>query len=74
MDHHASELLRIEYPSAVYHILNRGNYRDSVFFSDTVKGIFEKTLFAACERSGWVLHVYCVLYKKEHLGFEHLVG
>ena len=39
--------LRIEYPGAVYHVLNRGNYRDSVFFSDTVKEIFENTLFVA---------------------------
>jgi len=39
--------LRIEYPGAIYHVINRGNYRDSVFFSDTVKSIFENTLFAA---------------------------
>jgi putative transposase len=62
--------LRIEYPGAVYHVLNRGNYRDSVFFSDTVKGIFEKTLFTACERSGWILHGYCVLENHYHLALE----
>jgi putative transposase len=39
--------LRIEYPGAVYHVLNRGNYRDAVFFSDTVKEMFEQTLFVA---------------------------
>jgi len=37
--------LRIEYPGAVYHVLNRGNYHNSVFFSDAVKSIFENTLF-----------------------------
>jgi len=53
--------LRIKYPGAVYHVLNRGNYRDVVFFSDTVKEVFEQTLLVACERSGWILHAYAVL-------------
>jgi REP element-mobilizing transposase RayT len=62
--------LRIEYPGAVYHALNRGNYRDSIFSLETIKGIFENTLFAACERSGWILHGYCVLDNHYHLALE----
>ncbi len=62
--------LRIEYPGAVYHVLNRGNYRDSIFTSDRVKKIFENTLFMACERAGWILHGYCVLDNHYHLALE----
>ncbi len=62
--------LRIEYPGAVYHVLNRGNYRDAVFFSDTVKEMFEQTLFVACERSGWVLHAYTILDNHWHMVVE----
>ena len=62
--------LRIEYPGAVYHVLNRGNYRNSVFFSDTVKLIFEKALFAACERSNWILYGFCILDNHYHLALE----
>jgi len=62
--------LRIEYPGAFYHVINRGNYHDSVFFSDTVKSIFENTLFAACEQSDWILHGFCVLDNHYHLALE----
>ncbi len=44
--------LRIESAGAVYHVLNRGNYREDLF---TVAGSgvsFEQTLFEACERFG----------------------
>jgi len=54
--------LRIEYPGAFYHVINRGNYRDSVFFSDTVKSIFENTLFAA-RRVQKVFHCNYLIYK-----------
>jgi len=62
--------LRIEYPGAVYHVLNRGNYRHDVFAVDGSKEVFEETLFKACERSGWILHAYCLLDNHYHLALE----
>ena len=59
--------LRIEYPGAVYHVLNRGNYRHDVFAVVGSKEVFEETLFKACERSGWILHAYCLLDNHYHL-------
>ncbi|MFC1760801.1 transposase [Planctomycetota bacterium] len=62
--------LRIEYPGAVYHILNRGNYREDIFSMETIKEVCEATLFAACERSSWVLHAHTILENHFHLALE----
>ena len=32
--------------------------------------MFENTLFAACERSSWILHSYCILDNHYHLALE----
>ena len=62
--------LRIECPGAVYHVLNRGNYRHDVFGVDGSKEVFEETLFKACERYGWILHTYCLLDNHYHMALE----
>lgn len=62
--------LRIEYPGAIYHILNRGNYRRSVFLTETSKNSFERILFNTCERYNWVLHAFCIMNNHYHLAIE----
>ena len=62
--------LRIEYPGAVYHVLNRGNYRRDVFGVEGSKEVFEGTLRKACERFGWILHAYCLLDNHYHMAIE----
>ena len=37
-----SRKLRFEYPGALYHIINRGNYRSWIFESEGVRKSFEK--------------------------------
>ncbi len=44
---------RIEYPGAVYHVLNRGNYRTELFSVEKAGESFEETLFQACSRFGY---------------------
>ena len=44
--------LRLEYPGAIYHVINRGNYRGWIFKEEGAKRAFEKCLFEACEKSG----------------------
>ena len=36
-----SRKLRIEYADAMYHVINRGNYRGDVFRTDGAKEAFE---------------------------------
>ncbi len=62
--------LRIEYPGAVYHVLNRGNYRKHVFAQGKAKASFEECLLNACIRYNWRLYAYCILSNHYHLAIE----
>jgi putative transposase len=62
--------LRLEYPGAIYHVLNRGNYRSEIFATEGARDAFEGCLFEACEKSGWVLHAYCQMSNHYHLAVE----
>ncbi len=62
--------LRLEYPGAIYHVINRGNYRAFVFKSPGAKQAFEECVFAACERSGWLLHAFVLMGNHYHLALE----
>jgi len=45
--------LRIEFPDAIYHIINRGNYRTDIFATKGTRDAFMRTLDEACKRTGW---------------------
>ena len=62
--------LRLEYPGACYHVINRGNYRADIFATEGAKQAFETCLFEACRRSGWVLHAYVIMSNHYHLALE----
>ena len=51
-------------------MLNRGNYRFDVFESEISKQIFVEVLQAACARTGWILHAFCLLDNHYHLCLE----
>lgn len=59
--------LRIERSNAVYHIINRGNYRQDLFISEGAHEAFERCLFEACEKCGWILEGHCVMTNHFHL-------
>lgn len=62
--------LRLEFPGAIYHLINRGNYRAYVFKTAGARQAFEQCLFAACERSGWLLHAFVIMGNHYHLALE----
>ena len=59
--------LRIEKANGVYHVINRGNYRQDLFINEGSHLAFESCLFEACEKCGWVLEGYCVMTNHFHL-------
>jgi len=59
--------LRIEKENGVYHIINRGNYRQDLFINEGAYASFETCLFEACEKCGWVLEGFCVMTNHFHL-------
>jgi len=61
---------RIEYAGAVYHVLNRGNYRRDLFETAGAAEAFVSCLGDACERMGWRVHGYCLMRNHYHLALE----
>ncbi|MEM1223392.1 MAG: transposase [Verrucomicrobiota bacterium] len=59
--------LRIEKENGIYHIINRGNYRQDLFINEGAHLSFENCLFEACEKCGWVLEGFCVMTNHFHL-------
>ena len=66
--------LRLEFPGAVYHVINRGNYRSWIFREEKTRSAFQATLFQACERSGWLLHAFVIMSNHFHLALETPLG
>ena len=62
--------LRVEYAGAIYHVINRGNYRTWVFESEGARKAFEDCLWMTCRRCGWVLHAYVLMGNHYHLAVE----
>ena len=62
--------LRLEFPGACYHVINRGNYRRDAFLTDRTMAAFVDCLFAACVRSEWRLHAFVVMRNHYHLALE----
>ena len=62
--------LRIEYEGAMYHVINRGNYRADVFETAGAKEAFEGCLYEACAKAGWKLHAFVVMRNHYHLALE----
>lgn len=62
--------LRLEFPGAIYHVINRGNYRAHVFKTEGARQAFEACVFAAAERSGWLLHAFVIMGNHYHLAVE----
>ena len=62
--------LRIVFPDAVYHVLNRGNYRRDLFLSAGEAGAFVKALEEAAEIYGWRIHAYAVMRNHYHVALR----
>ena len=50
-------------------MISRGNYRKELF-EDRTAGAFEKTLFEACAKCGWLLHAYVIMSNHYHMAVE----
>jgi putative transposase len=59
--------LRIQFEGAIYHVINRGNYRRDVFETVGAAQAFEAVLGETCEFFGWRLHGYVVMRNHYHI-------
>src|SRR5947209_1649048 len=62
--------LRVQYSGAIYHVLNRGDRREAIFKDDQDRERFLETLGEACQKTGWRIHVYCLMPNHFHVVIE----
>ncbi|MGO8697555.1 MAG: transposase [Limisphaerales bacterium] len=62
--------LRVEYPGAIYHLINRGDRREDIFRDDADRTRFLETLGQACAKTGWQVLAYCLMPNHFHLVVE----
>jgi REP element-mobilizing transposase RayT len=62
--------LRIQFEGALYHVINRGNYRRDLFETAGAAEAFLTVLFEATVRYGWRLHAFVLMRNHCHLALE----
>src|SRR6266498_1205479 len=62
--------LRLEYPGAIYHVMNRGDRREDIFLDDADRCRFVETLGEACGKTDWQVHAYCLMRNHFHMVLE----
>lgn len=60
----------MEYPGAIYHVINRGNYRRDVFETAGAAQAFVEVMEEAVGRHGWRLQAYVLMTNHFHLVME----
>jgi REP element-mobilizing transposase RayT len=62
--------LRVQYPGAIYHVMNRGDRREPIFRDDADRRRFLETLAETCAKTGWQVHAACLMGNHFHLVVE----
>jgi len=62
--------LRIQYPGAIDHVMNRGDHREDIFKDDKDRHRFLCTLGEACVKTDWQIHAFCLMRNHFHLVIE----
>src|SRR3989339_593111 len=62
--------LRIEYPGALYHIMTRGNAKESIYRTEKDRIIFLEILKTTINRYSWKCYAYCLMENHYHLLIE----
>jgi putative transposase len=62
--------LRLQYPGAVYHVMNRGDHCEVIFRDDQDRQLLVATLTEACEKTDWQVHALCLMSNHFHFVLE----
>ena len=60
----------MEYPGAIYHVMNRGVRREPIFKDEADRQCFVETLAEVCAKTGWQVHAYILMPNHFHLVME----
>ncbi len=61
---------RVEFPGAVYHVLDRGDRREPIFRDDEDRRRFLATVGEVCARTGWRMHAFVLMGNHYHFMLE----
>src|SRR5438552_11212289 len=59
--------MRVQYPGATYHVMNRGDRQENIFVDGVDRQDFLKTLAEGCRKTGWRMHACCLMKNHFHL-------
>jgi len=63
--------LRLQYPGAIYHIMNRGDHSEVIFRDDRDRRMLLATLTEACDKTDdWQVHALCLMSNHFHFVLE----
>ena len=49
---------RIQYPGAIYHVIDQGDRPEDIFKGEVDRKLFLVTLAEACAKTDWQIHAY----------------
>src|SRR5262245_39004324 len=61
---------RIEFPGALYHVMNRGNHLEGIFRDNVDRSNLLKVLGQTARSARWTIHSYCFMSNHYHLLIE----
>jgi len=61
---------RIEYPGALYHVMNRGNHLERIFRDNVDRTLLLQALEQTAKSAGWSVHSFCFMSNHYHLLIE----
>lgn len=53
--------MRVEFPGAIYHVMNRGDRHEPIFRDDLDHKKFLAALAEACTKTDWQVHAFCLM-------------
>jgi REP element-mobilizing transposase RayT len=62
--------VRIHFQGALYHVVARGDRRESIIGGDKDRRMFIETSRKACEQTGWLVHAWVLMSNHYHLVFR----
>lgn len=68
--HFISRKHRVWFPGAVYHVINRGNYRQTIFRQPSDYQLFLQIVQDTMRKYPFILHSYCLMTNHFHLLLE----
>src|SRR5438128_2017690 len=66
--------LRVEYPGAIYHLMDRGDRREPIFRDEEDRERFLATFGEGCSKTSWQVHEYCLMPNPFHVAVEAPLG